>query len=332
VRSIRIVRPAALAAACALAAGPALAPVGERAQPAGPSLRITLPAREGSLKFAVVGDTGTGGRAQYQVAERMAEAYGRFPFELVLMLGDNLYGDEDPEDYERKFERPYRPLLDAGVKFYASLGNHDDRQQRFYPLFNMGGRLYYSFRAPRQEVRFFALESSYMDRRQVEWVERELERSTEAWKIVFMHHPLYSSGQRHGSNLALRRVLEPLFLRYDVSVVFAGHDHFYERVKPQQGIAYFVVGGSARLRRGNIREGSPLTARGFDTDNSFLLAEIDGDELFFQAIARTGETVDAGVVPRRRPATAAQWKSRASTAGPPIIASTRSACTDVTPC
>jgi hypothetical protein len=93
--------------------------------------------------------------------------------------------------------------------------------------------------------------------------------------------------------MALRAVLEPLFIKYGVSVVLAGHDHFYERIKPQRGIHYFVVGGSAKLRPGNVRP-TDLTAKAFDRDNSFALMEIDRDTLYFQAVSRTGATVDFG--------------------------------------
>ncbi|MBI2221894.1 MAG: metallophosphoesterase [Acidobacteria bacterium] len=261
---------------------------------------VRLPNKEDSLRMAVLGDTGTGGRSQYQVGERLAEARQKYPFEIALMVGDNLYGAERPQDFAKKFERPYKPLLDAGVKFYAVLGNHDDREQRNYKLFNMNGELYYTFKAPRQNVRFFGIESSYMDRRQLDWLERQLQTHDEDWKIVFMHHPIYSSGGRHGSSIALRQVLEPLFIKYNVSVVLAGHEHFYERLKPQNGISYFTAGGSAKLRKGNLRDGSQLTARGFDTDNSFMLAEINGDQMRFQVISRTGQTVDEGVVVRRK--------------------------------
>ena len=101
--------------------------------------QIALPNREGSVRFAVIGDSGTGGGAQREVAEQIAAAHARFPFEFAIMLGDNLYGREREGDYESKFERPYKPLLDAGVKFYASLGNHDEPDQRFYKPFNMNG-------------------------------------------------------------------------------------------------------------------------------------------------------------------------------------------------
>jgi predicted phosphodiesterase len=265
------------------------------------AIEIRLPNREDSLRMAILGDTGTGDRPQYEVGERLGEALQGFSFEMALMVGDNLYGRERPQDYAKKFERPYQPLLDAGVKFYAVLGNHDDREQRNYKPFNMNGELYYTFKGPRQNVRFYGLESSYMDRRQLDWLQRQLETTNEDWKIVFMHHPIYSSGGRHGSSMALREVLEPLFLKHNVSVVFAGHEHFYERLKPQKGIYYFTAGGSAKLRRGNIRDGSQMTAKGFDTDNSFMLAEINGDEMRFQTISRRGQTVDEGVVLRRRP-------------------------------
>ena len=59
----------------------------------------------------------------------MAKARDAFPFEFVIMLGDNIYGSERPQDFVRKFEKPYEALLSAKVPFYASLGNHDDPTQ-----------------------------------------------------------------------------------------------------------------------------------------------------------------------------------------------------------
>ena len=267
----------------------------QTASTAGP--RIELPLADGSLRLAVIGDSGTGDKEQYQVADTMVAAHKLFPFDTVLMLGDNLYGDEDREDYEEKFERPYKALLDDGVKFYASLGNHDEPSQRLYEGFNMGGKEYYSFKRG-DDVRFFAINSSYFDAKQLEWLRDELSKSKERWKICFFHHPIYSSGGRHGSDLPLREQLEPLFIQYGVDAVFAGHEHFYERIRPQHGIAYFISGGAAKLRKGNIRK-SDLTAAGFDRDRHFLLVEIVGDRLHFQAISRTGLTVDSGAVSDR---------------------------------
>jgi 3',5'-cyclic AMP phosphodiesterase CpdA len=259
--------------------------------------QLTLPNHAESVKFAVIGDSGTGDREQIQVGQLMADMRSLFPFTFVIMNGDNMYGRELARDFEKKFEKPYKPLLDAGVKFYASLGNHDDANQTKYKLFNMNGERYYTFK-PKDGVRFFALDSTYMDKKQLAWLENELSSSGSEWKIVFFHHPIYSSGGRHGSDLELRAVLEPLFVKHDVSVVFSGHEHFYERLKPQRGIEYFISGSAGKLRKGNIRK-TELTAKGFDRDHHFMLVEIKGDQMWFQALSRSGSTIDSGVIARK---------------------------------
>jgi hypothetical protein len=290
----------ALVWGCLGSAAPSPAPPIAQQAPAAAATPVALPNREGSLKFAVLGDWGNGSRQQGELAAQMATLRERFPYELVITVGDNIYGTNSPRSLRERFEEPYKAILDQGVKFYASLGNHDARElQRYYKLFNMDGKFYYSFKAPQQDVRFFALETSYLDVQQIGWIEREMASSSEKWKIPYFHHPLYSSGERHGSQLEIRKILEPTFIKNDVSVVFAGHDHFYERTTPQNGIVHFVVGSGGQLRRGNIDRRSPFLASGFDTDLAFLAAEIDGDELFFNVISRTGQVIDSGVIRRR---------------------------------
>jgi Calcineurin-like phosphoesterase len=259
---------------------------------------VALPNAAGSLKFAAFGDWGDESPEQMATAAQIAKTRATFPFEIVITCGDNIYGSERPQDFVNKFETPYKPLLDAGVKFYATLGNHDAQEQRYYKPFNMGGKLYYSFKAPKQDVRFFMLDSDYMDPDQVRWVEGELKTTTEAWKIVVFHHPLYSSGATHGSSLSLRATLEPLFVKYGVSAVLSGHDHIYERVKPQLGITYFVIGSAGELRKGDLTKTS-LTDVGFDSDNAFMVAEIIDHTMYFNAISRTGKVVDSGIITMR---------------------------------
>jgi 3',5'-cyclic AMP phosphodiesterase CpdA len=292
-----------VALAC-LAAAPgasrALTPPQATAPAAQAPLPLTLPNKDDSLKFGIMGDFGTGKQEQYDLGAQMARVRSQFPFELMITVGDNLYGGSKPADYVKKFEAPYKALLSAGVKFYASLGNHDSRQQSAYALFNMDGKTHYTFKAPKQDVRFFALESSYLDPTQLQWLERELQSSREDWKIPYFHHPLYSSGDRHGSDLRARKALEPLFLKHGVSVVFSGHDHVYERVMPQQGITYFVVGSSGQLRKGNIDRGTGFTAYANAVEQAFLVAEISGDQLYFNAVSKSGKVIDAGVVERRK--------------------------------
>jgi len=203
---------------------------------------------------------------------------------------------ETAADFKSKFEDPYKPLLDGGVKFYASLGNHDDPNERFYKPFNMGGKRYYSFK--NANVAFFALDSNYMDPEQVSWLQQQLSGSSSDWKICFFHHPLHSDGQFHGSDVDLRDRIEPILEKNGVNVVLSGHDHLYERIAPQHGISYFVIGNSGQLRFHNLRPSSQMM-KGYDEDCGFALFEIAGDELYFQIISRRGETIDSGVISRK---------------------------------
>jgi 3',5'-cyclic AMP phosphodiesterase CpdA len=248
------------------------------------------------VRFAVIGDSGTGDREQYEVAKQM-EAYRQaVKFDFVIMLGDNIYGSHSPEDFVKKFEQPYKPMLDAGVKFFASLGNHDDpNDESLYKPFNMGGKRYYAFR--KGDVAFFALDSNYMDPKQLDWLDQNLKSSQGTWKICFFHHPLYNDGRHHGPDVDLRGRLLPLFQRYGVNAVFSGHEHVYERIKPENSIYYFVLGNSGKLMTHDFHD-SGERLKGFDADRTFMVVEIAGDKLYFQVISRTGETIDSGELPR----------------------------------
>jgi predicted MPP superfamily phosphohydrolase len=265
--------------------------------PAASPLKLTLPLKEGSVRFAAIGDTGTGSSKQHQLGELMARYRASFPFEFVLMMGDNLYGGESARDYVKKFEMPYRKLLDNKVKFYASLGNHDLALQVNYEHFNMNGKEYYRFK--KGNVAFYALNSNYMDKKQVAWLESELAKDTSEWKVCFFHHAPYSSAKRHGSDKQLREVVEPIFVKYRVNVVLTGHDHVYERLKQQKGIYYFVTGAGGKLRSGDIDRRSPLIDKAYDRDLHFMLFEVVDDQMYFQTVTRTGETIDTGVMARQ---------------------------------
>jgi predicted phosphodiesterase len=270
---------------------------------AAPTADFAFPLQAGSVRLAVIGDMGNGDQFQIDVGRQMVTSRAAFPFEFVITLGDNLLTGSQPADFERDFAVPYKALLDAGVLFYASLGNHDKTNERFYKPFNMDGGNYYTFK--KHNVRFFALDSNYLDPKQLAWVETQLrEAGNGEWKICYFHHPLYSSGTYHGPATDLRKVLEPLFVKYGVDVVLVGHEHVYERIRPQQGIYYFIEGASGELRAGNLAP-SAITAKGFDTDRSFMMLEFAGDDLYFQTTSRLGVAVDSGVIHRTiRPAPA----------------------------
>ncbi len=302
------------------------------------------------IRFAVIGDSGTGGQHQYRIAEQMVAWHERLPYDLVLMLGDNIYGGlfgiggGNQDDFAKKFDRPYAELLARGVIFRAALGNHDAREAggrdliAAYNRFHIEGpQGYYSFTAGEWVpaagaaalnskkqgvaplVEFFVLntmrlEKNKQDPEQLAWLEQALSRSRARWRIVYGHHPLYSTGKRHGGDAGLRRKVEPLLVgentRADpgtkaggqpetsaprVQVVLAGHDHIYQRFHPQGGVVYFVCGSSGKLRRGNAGP-SPLVAAVEDQQRVFMLWEATVEELRFRAINEQGQAFDCGAV------------------------------------
>ena len=292
-----------LAAACEQNAETAVA---EFVGPAPAAKQIlALPNRPDSIKFAAIGDSGRGDKPQNEVAGQMVAFREVFDYDFVVMLGDNVYDGGTREDYRLKFELPYKALLEDDVEFYAVIGNHDDVNQPKYEPFNMKGQRYYSFKADatllsrltETDVEFFMIDTETLDRPQLAWLDREMGRSDARWKIPVFHRPIYTSGRYAAPARVFRSALEPVFLRHGVKVTLSGHEHFYQRTTPQRGITHFISGGAGSLRYGDIRP-STLVASGFDIDYHFMLFEVTRDELFYQAISRTGHSVDSGSIKR----------------------------------
>jgi 3',5'-cyclic AMP phosphodiesterase CpdA len=255
---------------------------------------------KGQIRFPVIGDWGTGDGDQTGIANQMFAAHQRSPFDFVISAGDNIYPNGSGRHFGKNFERPFARLLAERINFHVVLGNHDVREGRQdqcqYPLFNMGGRSYFTLQQGDGLMELFMLDSTDCDAAQLGWLEQKLKSSTAHWKIAVFHHPIYSSGKRHGSDEDLRQKLEPLFVRYGVNAVFSGHDHFYERTKPQHGIHYFVTGAGGKSRRGGVDLDSPIRAQSYDEDNHFMLIEADHSRISFQAISETGGVIDRGVI------------------------------------
>jgi predicted MPP superfamily phosphohydrolase len=261
-------------------------------------LGVTTPSSK--TRFAVVGDFGTGGSDEVAIAAGMLDVHRKSALDLVVAVGDNIYPNGSGRYFTKHFEEPFSGLLKERVKFYAVLGNHDVEEGRKdqvnYPLFNMGGSNYYSISRNNGLVDFFMLDSTDLSANQLGWLENSLRESKAIWKLAALHHPIYSSGKKHGSDVRLRKQIEPLFTHYRVQAVFSGHDHVYERTKPQQGIQYFITGAGGKCRRGDIDLKSELRASSYDLDNSFMLIEADETEMSFKSINQAGETVDSGII------------------------------------
>jgi len=270
-----------------------------------PASVFGLGAGDSKTRFAVLGDFGTGESDEFAVAAQMLDTHRKAEFDLVLAVGDNIYPNGSARYFVKHFEKPFEGLLKDRVKFYAALGNHDVEEGRKdqvnYPLFNMGGSNYYTFSRGNGLVDFFMLDSTAFDAGQANWLENSLRSSRATWKIAAMHHPIYSSGKKHGSDTRFRTILEPLLTRYRVQAVFAGHDHVYERTKPQKDIQHFITGAGGKMRRGDIDLKSPLRAASFDEDNSFMVIELDETEMVFKSISEKGAVVDTGVIKQGAP-------------------------------
>ena len=248
------------------------------------------------LRFVAVADTGTGDRHQYAVAEAMERYYEENPFSLVILAGDNIYSDGDIDRVEDVFERPYGSLLQKDVKFHACLGNHDIRTdngnpQVAYPGFHMQGRTY---TVRYNSVQFFALDTTRNAdwESQLAWLEQELRQSDAPWKIVFGHHPIYSSGM-YGTNIQRVRLLKPLFQKYGVQLYMNGHEHNYERTLPIDGTTYLICGAGAKSRPvGRSQWTVAATSR-----LSFAACEVYRDYMTIRGIDTENRVFDRGAIP-----------------------------------
>ncbi|WNZ64621.1 metallophosphoesterase [Myxococcus sp. MxC21-1] len=275
-----------------------------------------------SVHFVAVGDFGTGGSNQKKVAAAMVKRQA----ELFVALGDNAYADGTEAEIQNNLFVPMEALL-AQVPFFAALGNHEYVTNQGQPyLDNLylptnnpeGTERYYSF--DWGHVHFVALDSNCAvglasaDRctrdAQKAWLERDLAGSTQPWKIVFFHHPPWSSGE-HGSQLSMRRHFGPIMEKYGVDLVLTGHDHNYERSKPmkgdaiagagEKGIPYLVVGGGgATLRKlpGSKPDWSVIR------DNQaygFLDVMVVDGTLTAQLLGVNGDTVDRFTLQKELP-------------------------------
>ncbi len=249
------------------------------------------------VRVLAFGDSGGGGSDQHALASWMRA----FPYDVIIHTGDVAYDDGTIAELEDNVFGVYADLF-RHVPFFPAAGNHDHRTLRgapFRDVFSLPGapgETWYAF--DWGPVHFVALDTEADYATQVRWLDEDLARSTAPWTIVYLHRPPYSSGN-HGSDTALRAHLAPVVERHDVQLVLAGHDHDYERMKPQNGVAYVVTGGGGR---GTYPVGtSAFTA--FSTEViHFVLLDIGPDELVLYAVDATGKTFDSLVVPRAQAA------------------------------
>ncbi|MBI3698316.1 MAG: metallophosphoesterase [Acidobacteria bacterium] len=288
-------------------------------------LFFLFPLAARTLRFGVIGDSGTGDRSQQAVARAMESHQQQQPWKFVLMLGDNVYESGNPDDFNRKFKQVYQPLRAAGVEFHATLGNHDRRHSKsrhglaqvedsafgyvgrrdeyvYVPLPSSNGKALARFLCLNSDAWIEELENGRVPQTRLAQLRDWLQQSGQyRWNIVFFHHTLYSFVQKgffglhgHGPATELRQVLEPLFAEAKVDAVLSGHEHFYMKVRPQHGIHYFISGGAGRIRHGAELH-HPQVEFAAETLH-FMDFELSENELKYAAISDRGEVIHSGTI------------------------------------
>ncbi|WP_177204600.1 metallophosphoesterase [Hymenobacter arizonensis] len=252
-------------------------------------------------RFAAIGDYGHASNSEEQVAELVKS----WKPEFVITLGDNNYEqgaastiDENIGRYYHEFIGAYRGRYGSGAatnRFFPSLGNHDTYTRHGQPYLDYfslpGNERYYDY--VRGDVHFFVLNSDPSERdgtgstsRQAQWLKAEMAASRSRWKIVYFHHPPYSSGT-HGSSPNMRWP----FREWGASLVLAGHDHHYERLVVD-GLTYCVNGLGGRSIYGTT-VALPGSQVRYNADYGAQLIEASADSLRLRFITHTGKLVDA---------------------------------------
>ena len=300
-------------------------------------------AQEREVRVSFLGDGGTGDGNQRAVRDQMM----RFRTPNVFLLGDNVYSSGRARDISSKFDLVYAPMMQAGSRFHAALGNHDvaecespnsdplavtadaylwkrlqcdvENHLEHASFGYEGAHRYYSVPLPAPGsplLEVFVLDSNTLnnsqsklplwreDKAQIQWLDAALALSRARWKVVVMHHPPQSptTGARYfffvpldegrAREYRLDQQLAPILTRHGVDAVITGHNHFYARMVPQQGIRYFVSGGGGR-RVYPFVAAPGYVASGGDFFH-FLYVRVTDETFEYFAIDSTGRSRDAG--------------------------------------
>jgi len=268
------------------------------------------PSTTGPFSFLVVGDSGTGSSAQKGLRDRMMEQ----PADLILHVGDIAYSSGTYDQFETYVFSVYQPLF-ARLPFFPTPGNHDYRTDHAAPYIDMFNLPDNAWRAADREryysfdwanVHFVALDtedplaqvSDAASDDMADWLAADLAATDRFWKVAYLHKPPYSAGA-HGGNSAVRQRIVPLLEQYGVSVVFAGHEHNYERTYPIRGgqvstvadggVVYVITGGGGAALRA---VGSGWWTAYATSTHEFSRVDVNGCELRLRAIGLAGETLD----------------------------------------
>ncbi|MGH2531744.1 MAG: metallophosphoesterase [Thermomicrobiales bacterium] len=253
----------------------------------------TAPDETATVTIGVVGDTGTGGDAQHEVAAVLRSMDPDF----VLITGDVVYRRGGLCHYEEKFFDPYAELI-ASAPLYAAVGNHDllaEGGAAFDDVFGIDNETGRWFSFDHGPVHVVVLDSEVYHEpdqaaidQQRAWLDADLGATSLPWTVAVLHRPPHSSTPDQAEP-TIRADLAPLFASHGVDVVLAGHAHNYERFVPIDGVTYVVTGGGgADLHEMDAGMNTAASA----VEYHAVELVVAPDSLSLEAIDRDGNVLD----------------------------------------
>lgn len=244
---------------------------------------------------ALIGDFGTGESAEYELAAAVEDAHRRLGFEALLTVGDNIYPDGRPANFEAAWTTPYGWVEEAGIPVVASLGNHDvqaGHAQAVMNLLGMPDRWYTTTLADGLQI--FALDGNQPNNtEQKRWLEESLARPFDGWRVAIIHQPPYSCSN-HDGIATVRDHLLPLLETGGVQVMFAGHDHNWQRFAEHNGVVHVVAGAGGRVLYDldACPESYPKRLAGVDKHTSFATIAFNARTLRIRGVDADGRSFD----------------------------------------
>lgn len=262
---------------------------------------------DAKFRFAIIGDYGDASEEELAVAKLIKS----WSPDFIITVGDNNYDDGGFLTIDKNIGQFFHTFIgnyagrfgqgSAENRFFPTLGNHDWNTVGANPYLEYftlpGNERYYDFIW--EDVHFFAIDSddhephgTSLNSRQGKWFQEQIASSTARFKVVYFHHPPYTSGN-HGSTPRMRWGFKDL----GADVVIAGHDHHYERLVVD-GLNFIVTGNGGKSIRGFGRK-RPESVSRYNKNFGASLATVTDDFVRFEhySIAKGSKLIDRVDIP-----------------------------------